>query len=85
MECAISIVLDLGCEAVQVYNVLCHTVQVFHLEMLELMLSISNWVMRTKGTLEFCDKVDPAVHPMWMVSRITGVEVQFEPFQHHTF
>ena len=85
-ERAISVVLDLGGESVEVYYVLCNTVRVFHPEMLELVLSISNWVVRTKGTLEFCYEVDPAVHPLWVVSRITGVEeVRFKPFQRHTF
>jgi len=33
------------------------------------MLSISNGVVRSKGTLELSDEMDPAVHPAWMVSR----------------
>jgi len=71
---------------VEIHDVPSNTVRVLHPEMLELVLSISNWVMRSKSTLEFRDKMDPAVHPTWTISRITGVEeVRFEPFQCHTF
>ena len=81
VECAISVVLDLGGESVEVYYVLRNTVSILHPEMLELMLSISNGVVRSKGTLELSDEMDPAVHPTWTVSQITGVEeVWFEPF-----
>ena len=80
------IVLDLQGESVEIYYVPCNMVSILHPEVLELMLSISDGVMRSKGTLELSDKVDPAVHPMSAVSWITGVEeVQFKPFQHHTF
>jgi len=80
VERAISVVLDLGGKSVEVYYVPCNAVSILHPEMLELMLSISDGVVRSKGTLELSDKMDPAVHPAWMVSWITGVEeVQFEP------
>ena len=81
VERAISIVLDLGGESAEVYYVLHNVVSILHPEMLELMLSISNGVMRSKGTLELSNEMDPAVHPAWTVSRITRVEeVRFEPF-----
>jgi len=80
-EHAISVVLDLGGESVEVYYVPCNAVSILHLEMLELMLSISDGVVRSKGTLELSDEMDPAVHPMWTVSQITRVEeVRFKPF-----
>ena len=80
-ERTISIVLDLGGKSVEVYYVLHNAVSILHLEMLELILSISDGVVRSKGTLELSDEMDPAVHPVWTVSWITGVEeVQFEPF-----
>ena len=60
MKCAISIVLDLGCKVVEVHDVPSNMVCVLHPEMLELVLSICDWVVRSKGTLEFCDKMDPA-------------------------
>jgi len=61
-------------------------VSILHLEMLELMLCISDGVMRSKGALEFSYEVDPAVHPPWVVSWITRVEeVWFKLFQRHTF
>jgi len=85
-EHAISVVLDLGGESVEVYYILRNAVSILHLEVLELMLSISDGVVRSKGTLELSDEVDPAVHPTWVVGRITGVEeVWFKPFQRHTF
>ena len=61
VECAISVVLDLGCEAVEINDVLCDLVVVPHGEVLELVLCISNGVMGTKGFLEFSYKVNPAV------------------------
>jgi len=81
VEHAISVVLDLQGKPVEVNYVPCNTVSILHPEMLELMLSISDGVVRSKGTLELSNEVDPTVHPEWMVSQITGVEeVQFEPF-----
>jgi len=81
VERAISVVLDLGGKSVEVYYIPRNTVSILHLEVLKLMLSISNGVVRSKGTLELSDEVDPVVHPVWTVSRITGVEeVRFKPF-----
>jgi len=81
VEHTISVVLDLGGESVEVYYVPHNVVSILHPEMLELMLSISDGIVRSKGTLELSDEMDPAVHPAWTVSRITGVEeVRFEPF-----
>jgi len=81
VERTISVVLDLGGESVEVYYVPCNVVSVLHLEMLELMLCISDGVVRSKGTLELSNKVDPTFHPVWTVSQITGVQqVRFKPF-----
>ena len=80
-EHAVSVVLDLGGESVEVYYVPRNAVSILHPEMLELMLSISDGIVRSKGTLELSDEMDPAVHLAWTVSRITRVQkVQFEPF-----
>jgi len=80
-ECAISIVLDLGGESVEVYYIPHNAVSILHPEVLELMLSISDGVVRSKGALELSDEMDPAVHPAWTVSQITRVEeVRFKPF-----
>jgi len=73
-ECAIPIVLDLRGKSVEVYYVLRNVVSILHLEMLELMLSISDGVVRTKGTLELSNEMDPTVHPAQAVSQITGVQ-----------
>jgi len=71
VERAISVVLDLEGKLVEIYYVLRNMVSILHPEMLKLMLSISNGVVRSKGALEFSDKVDPTVHPVWTVSWIT--------------
>ena len=73
VECTISIVLDLGCEAVEINNVPCDLMVVPHGEVLELVLCISNRVMGTKGFLEFSYKVNPAVHPAWLLSQSSGI------------
>ena len=80
-ERAISVVLDLQGKSVEVYNIPCYAVSILHPEVLELILSISDGVVRSKGTLELSNEVDPTFHPAWTVSQITGVQkVQFKPF-----
>ena len=72
-ECAISIVPDLGCEAVEIDDVSHNQMVVPHGEVLELVLCISNGVMGTKGFLEFSYKVNPAVHPAWLLSQSSRI------------
>jgi len=80
-ERAISIVLDVGGEAVEVHNILCNAVCILHSEVFKLVLGIGDGVMRSECALELSNEVNPAVHPAWTVSWISGVqEVQFKPF-----
>ena len=51
VERAISIVLDLGGEAVEVHDVLRNVVRVLHPEVLKLMLGIGDGVVRSERTL----------------------------------
>ena len=64
-EGTISITPDLGCKAIEVNNVSRDVMVVLHLEVVKLVLSISNQIMRTEGGMEFHDEGSPAVHPAW--------------------
>ena len=66
-EGAISITLDLGHKAIEVNNVSCDTMAVLHLEVVKLVLSISDRIVRTEGGVELRDEGYPAVHPAWAV------------------
>ena len=72
-EGAIFITLDLGCKAIEVNNVSHDTMAVLHLEVVKLVLGISDWIMRTKGGVELCDEGYPAVHPAWVVIWVSGI------------
>jgi len=58
VERAIPVVLDLQGESVEVYNIPCNAVSILHLEMLELI----DGVVRSKGTLELSNEMDPTDH-----------------------
>ena len=58
---------------VEVHNIPRDSVAVPHDEVLELVFHISDRVVGAEGFLEFGDKVDPAVHPAWTLSRGAGV------------
>ena len=72
-EGAISITLDLGCKAIEVNNVSHDAMAVLHLEVVKLVLGISNWIVRTEGGVELRDKGYPAVHPAWVVVWVGGI------------
>ena len=66
-EGAISITLDLGCKVIEVNNVSCDAMAVLHLEVVKLVLGISDRIVRTKGGVELRDEGYLAVHPAWVV------------------
>ena len=66
-EGTISITLDLKHKAIEVNNVSHDVVVVLHLEVVKLVLSISDWIIRTEGGMELRDECYPAVHPAWAV------------------
>ena len=73
LEGAISITLDLGCKTIGVTNVSHDAVVVLHLEVVKLVLGISNRIMRAEGGIELCDEGYPAIHPAWAVVLVSGV------------
>ena len=72
-EGTISITLDLGHKAIEVNNVLRDTMVGLHLEVVKLVLSISDRIVRTKGGMEFHDEGYPAVHPAWVVVWVSRI------------
>ena len=66
-EGAISITPDLGCKVIEVNNVSRDAMAVLHLEVVKLVLGISDRIVRTKGGVELRDEGYPAVHPVWVV------------------
>jgi len=60
---AITVALNLGHDTVEVNHVLIGTMVFLHVKVVELMLSIGNRVMRTKGCLEFNNELFPIGHP----------------------
>ena len=73
LEGAISITPDLGCKAIEVNNVSRDMMAVLHLEVVKLVLGISNQIVRTEGGVELCDEGYPAVHPAWVVIWVGGI------------
>ena len=69
-QTTIAISPNLGCDLVEVDHIAVDVMGVLHMEMIELMLGISNGVMGTKSGLEFYNKLSPAGHPQWMCIRV---------------
>ena len=85
-EGTFSIAPDLHRNPVELNHVLDDTLTVLHGQVVELVLRISNRVMRTKVCLEFQDELLIIFHPEWMeVGVIHEEEVWFEPLQGNIF
>ena len=83
---AITVSPDLGHDPIEVYHIVVNAMGVLHAKVVKLVLSISNWVMRTKGGLEFYNKLLPVAHPVGTSVRVCESEkVWFEPFKGHFF
>ena len=72
-EGAISITPDLGCKVIEVNNVSRDAMAVLHLEVVKLVLSISDQIMRTEDGVELHNEGYPAVHPAWAVIWVGGI------------
>ena len=68
LECTISITANLTSYAVELNHILVHTLIVCRKQVVELMLCITNGVMRTKVYPEFQNKLKVAVHSEGMES-----------------
>ena len=83
---AITISLDLGRDPIEVYHIVVNVMGVLHAKVVELVLSIGNWVMRTEGGLEFYNKLLPVAHPVGTsVGVCESEKVWLEPFEGHSF
>jgi len=71
---AITVALNLGCDTVEVNHVLIGMVVFLHAEVVELILGVGNWVVRTEGCLEFDDELFPVSHPDWTVMGVSCTE-----------
>ena len=63
MQGTIAVAPKLGCDMVEVNHVSIGMVVFLHAEVVKLMLSVSNWVVGTKGCLEFNNELFPVSHP----------------------
>ena len=83
---AITVSLDLGHDPIEVYHIVVNAMGVLHAKVVELMLGVSNWVMRTEGGLEFYNKLLPVAHPVGTSVRVCeSKKVWLEPFEGHSF
>ena len=83
---AITISPDLGRDPIEVYHIAVNAMGVLHAKVVELVLSISNWVMKTEGGLEFYNKLLPVAHPVGTsVGVCKSEKVWLEPFEGHSF
>jgi len=67
-------VTHLGCDTVEVNHVSIGTMVFLHAEVVELMLSVGNWVVGTEGCLEFNDELFSVGHPDRMVVGVSCTE-----------
>ena len=82
----IAITLELRREGVEFHDVANNSLRVLHPQVVELVLGVSDGVVRAKLELEFCDEFAPIVHPEGTIVRVEGTEeVGFEPLKRHTF
>ena len=63
----ITVAPNLGHNMVEVNHVSIGTMVFLHVKVVELVLSVGNWVMGTKSCLEFNDELFPVGHPDWTV------------------
>ena len=83
---AITISLDLGRDPIEVYHIVVNVRGVLHAKVVELVLGIGNWVMRTEGGLEFYNKLLPVTHPVGTsVGVCKSEKVWLKPFEGHSF
>ena len=86
LEGTFSVTLDLRSNPIDLHDVLVDLLPVFHGEMVELVFSISDGVMRTEVGLELQNELLEIVLPKQSESQILcEQEVRFKPFQGHTF
>ena len=85
-EDTFSIAPDLHHDLVELNHVLSDMLTIFHGQVVELVLRISNRVVWTKVRLELQDELLIIFHPEWMEVRVVHEEkVRFEPLQGNTF
>jgi len=81
LECTISISADLASYAVELNHILVHVLGVCHRQVVELVLCITDRVIRTEVHPEFQNELGVAVHPEGTENRGFGEEeVKFKPF-----
>ena len=86
MKGSIAIALELRHEAVEFHNVVNDSLHVLHPQVVELVLGVSNGIVRAELELEFCDEFVPIVHPEGTIICVEGTKkVGFEPLKCHTF
>ena len=86
MKGGITITLELRREAVEFHDIANDSLRVLHPQVVELVLGVSDGVVRAELELEFSNEFAPIVHPEGTIVRVEGTEeVGFEPLERHTF
>ena len=86
LQGAITISLDLGRDPIEVYHIAVNAMGVLHAKVVELVLGIGNWVMRTEGGLKFYNKLLPVTHPVGIsIGVCESKKVWLKPFKGHSF
>ena len=80
-EHPISIVMDLARDAIELYNVFDYTLLTCYEQEVEFVLSIRDWIVRSKAFSEFCNKRRVTGHPQRTGFGGVGENVGFEPLQ----
>ena len=70
MQSTITISLNLGCDLIEVDHIAINAMGVLHVEIIELMLGISNGVVWTERGLELNDELSPTGHPQGTCIRV---------------
>ena len=70
MQSAIAISLNLGHDLIEVDHIAIDAMGVLHVEVIELVLGISNGVVGTESGLELYDKLTPTGHPQGTCVRV---------------
>ena len=78
-ECPISVITDLACNVIELYDVFDDMLFICHEQEAEFVLSVRDWIVRSKVFSEFCDKRRVTGHPQGMGFRGVEEDVRLEP------
>ena len=85
LQSTIAPTMNLGSKLIEFYNISGNPVRIPYLQVLDLCLSITNWVMGTKVLMKFCEEVFIAIFPEGSIIIISFIkDVRFKPVKGHS-